>query len=121
MFIKSNFKMVARFTTTILCLVGLSGAVRASLIAYEPFNYTTSIPNGTASTASGFSGNWVCGATPSIAGNLTYPNLSTTNSSLGTSANGRQILSLATPLSSGTKYISFLFNQAGNNGANYCG
>ncbi|HXI72117.1 MAG TPA: di-heme oxidoredictase family protein [Verrucomicrobiae bacterium] len=120
MFIKSNLKIVARFTTTVVCLVALSGAVRASLIAYEPFNYTTSIPNGTASTASGFSGNWACGVTPAIAAGMTYTSLPTANGSLS-STSGRQAVAFASPLSSGTKWISFLFNQTGNNGGNHCG
>ncbi len=92
----------------------------ASLNAYEPFNYASSIPNGTASTASGFTGNWMCGTTPSIAANMTYTGLPTANSSFS-STSGRQSVTFASPLSSGTKWISFLFNQSGNNGGNYCG
>ena len=112
--------IIAGLAGVALGLVALTSTGHASLNAYEPFNYTTSIPNGTASTATGFSGNWVCGTTPAIAGNLTYPALTTASSSLS-STGGRQSVSFASPLSSGTKYISFLFNQTGNNGANYCG
>ena len=106
-----------------LCASGLTVFVsdcHASLIAYEPFNYTTSISNGTASTASGFTGNWTCGTTPSIATGLTYTALPVANSSLS-STSGRQSENFAAPLSSGTKWISFLFNLTGNNGGNICG
>jgi CxxC motif-containing protein (DUF1111 family) len=120
MFIKSNIKIVARFTITIFCLVALISAVQAGLIAYEPFNYTSTIPNGSATTASGFSGSWACGTTPSIAAGMTYTGLPTANGSFS-STSGRQSVNFASPLSSGTKWISFLFNEAGNNGGNYCG
>jgi CxxC motif-containing protein (DUF1111 family) len=93
---------------------------RASLIAYEPFNYSTTIPNGTASTGSGFSGNWTCGATPTIAAGMTYPDLTVANGALNSTI-GRQFVSFTSPLASGTKWVSFLFSQAGNNGGNSCG
>jgi CxxC motif-containing protein (DUF1111 family) len=92
----------------------------ASLAAHEPFAYATSIPNGTTTTASGFTGNWTCGATPSIVAGMSYPDLPTANGSFS-STSGRQFVSFANPLSSGTKWISFLFNLAGNNGGNHCG
>ena len=101
-------------------IVALTSSSHASLIAYEPFNYTTSIPNGTASTASGFTGNWTCGTTPSITTGLNYTVLPTANSSLS-STSGRQSENFSTLLSSGTKWISFLFNLTGNNGGNICG
>ena len=37
------------------------------------------------------------------------------------STSGRQSVNFASPLSSGTKWISFLFNMTGNNGADKCG
>ncbi len=120
MLIKPDFKMFTRFTTAMFCLIALTHHVCASLTAYEPFNYTTSIPNGTASTASGFSGNWSCGTTPTITTGLTYTDLPTANGSFN-SISGRQTVSFASPLSSGTKWISFLFNQTGDNGGNHCG
>ncbi len=120
MLIKPDLKMFTRFTTTMFCLIALTHHVCASLTAYEPFNYTTSIPNGTASTASGFSGNWACGTTPAIATGLAYTDLPTANGSFN-STSGRQMVNFASPLSSGTKWISFLFNQTGNNGGNHCG
>src|SRR5882757_2549574 len=120
MFTKPTHKTIAGFTATVFCLVTLTSVVHASLTAYEPFNYTTSIPNGTASTATGFTGNWTCGTTPSIAAGLTCTNLPTANGSFS-STSGRQSVAFASPLSSGTKWISFLFNQTGNNGGNHCG
>jgi CxxC motif-containing protein (DUF1111 family) len=99
-------------------LVALNAS--AAVTVYEPFNYTISIPNGTTSTASGFSGSWACGTTASIAAGLTYAGLPVANGSFS-STGGRQSVAFASPLSSGTKWISFLFNQAGNNGGNYCG
>ncbi len=53
---------------------------------------------------------------------MTYTGLPTANGSLSSAAGiGRQSVAFASPLSSGTKWISFLFNQTGNNGANDCG
>ena len=120
MFLKTNLNRVAGFLGAAFCLATLTNTGQASLMAYEPFNYTTSIPNGTASTASGFTGNWACGTTPTIAAGLTYTGLPVANNSLS-STSGRQSVTLASSLSSGTKWISFLFNQAGNNGGNICG
>ncbi len=120
MLLKTNLKSAVASLATAFCLAALISTGHASLIAYEPFGYTTSIPNATASTASGFTGNWTCGTTPAIAAGLTYTGLPTVNSSLS-STSGRQFESFTTPLSSGTKWISFLFNLAGNNGGNICG
>ena len=118
----SNLKVIARLAGAAFCLVTSTSIGHASVNAYEPFSYPTSIPNGTASTASGFAGNWTCGTAPSIAANMTYAGLPTANGSLSVaSGSGRQSVAFASPLSSGTKWISFLFNQAGNNGGNYCG
>jgi CxxC motif-containing protein (DUF1111 family) len=116
----TNFKIIVRSLVGALCLAAVANTVRANLIAYEPFNYSTSIPNGTASTASGFTGNWTCGATPAIAAGMTYPDLPEAHGSLS-STSGRQFVSFTNPLSTGTKWISFLFNQAGDNGGNHCG
>ncbi len=86
--------------------------------AYEPFNYAT-LANGNASTAAGFTGNWTIGGSVSIIGNLTYPSLTTANNAFQQVPGAqRDTVSLATPLASGTKYISFLYNQAGDNGGN---
>ena len=91
--------------------------------AYEPFNYSTGagvLTNGTAVTGPGFSGNWTCGAPGNIGAGLTYPGLPGTNNALF-SASGRQFASLTSPLSSGTKWISFLFYASGNMGGNIDG
>lgn len=113
-------RVLASLSLFVFSVTGLVSTGQASLIAYEPFDYTTSIPNGTASTASGFTGNWACGTTPSIVTGLSYTSLPVANNSFS-STSGRQSVSFASPLSSGTKWISFLFNMAGNNGGNHCG
>lgn len=118
--LKTNLNYYAGLLSAALSLAVLTNSSHAGLNAYEPFNYTTSIPNGTASTANGFTGNWTCGATPTIAAGMTYPDLPSAHGSFS-STSGRQFVGFATPLSAGTKWISFLFNLAGNNGANHCG
>ena len=105
------------FCLALLVTLGLSQAIAA---VYEPFDYTGSITSSTAATGDGFTGNWTCGVAASVAAGLTYPDLPVANGSLS-STSGRQSVNLATPLSSGTKWISFLFNITGNNGGNYCG
>jgi CxxC motif-containing protein (DUF1111 family) len=112
-------KTTGLYLNVMLCLAALTSAGLASQTAYEPFNYS-SIANGTASTGTGFTGNWACGAAPSIVTGLTYTDLPTANSALS-STGSRQSINFSTPLSSGTKWISFLFSQAGNNGGNICG
>ncbi|HEV2692547.1 MAG TPA: hypothetical protein VG347_06585 [Verrucomicrobiae bacterium] len=101
------------------CILGATHA-RAAVSVYEPFNYTTSIPNGAASTGTGETGTWTCGATASIVTGLTYTGLPVANSALSTTG-GRQYVSLATPLSSGTKWFSFLFKCSGDPGGNLDG
>ncbi len=104
--------------STTSAVVNVTGVLNFN--AYEPFNYG-SITNGTASTASGFSGNWTCGVTPSIVAGMTYTGLPVANSALSASAIGRQFESFSGPMSNGTAYVSFLFTQVGNNGGNRCG
>lgn len=91
---------------------------------YEPFDYPIedNLVNGTASTADGF-GIWNNGVAGWITEGLTYPNLPTANNAMRTPS-GRQSVSLETPLSTGTKWISFLFrtspgNPGGNNNGVY--
>ncbi|MEK7780115.1 MAG: Ig-like domain-containing protein, partial [Verrucomicrobiota bacterium] len=91
----------------------------ASFAAYEPFNYA-SLPNGTASTASGFTGNWTCGTTPSIVAGMTYTGLPVANSAIS-SGSGRQSVNFLAPLSGGTEYVSFLLRASGNMGGNIDG
>jgi hypothetical protein len=89
--------------------------------AYESFNYT-GLANGNASTATGFTGNGTIGGTANIIGDMTYPSLSTTNNAFEQSFAGqRDVVSFGTPLVSGTVYLSFLYNQTGNNGGNVNG
>jgi hypothetical protein len=87
--------------------------------AYEPFNYSLgALANGTASTGTGFAGNWTCGANGTIVSGLTYPNLAAANNALQSSSS-YQLESLATvPSGIGTVWVSFIFNQAGDNGGN---
>ncbi len=101
----------------------LAVTTQAQLAAYEPFNYPTgAFANGTVSTATGFSGTWSLSGSATIISSLTYPNLPVGNNAFQASPAGqRDTVSLATPLSSGTVYISFLYNQAGDNGGNVNG
>ena len=89
--------------------------VLATFSAYEPFNYGL-LGNGTPTTADGFTGNWTCVPAPSIVSGLGYSGLPTTGSAMS-SGGGRQFVSFAGPLSSGTEWISFLCNQTGDPGA----
>jgi hypothetical protein len=106
----------------ITCVVLLSAAVisHAAPAAYEPFNYPVenNLSTGTATTGAGFSGNWTCGVSGWILSGLTYTGLPVANNSMRSPA-GRQSVSLASPLASGTKWISFLYKtSAGNSGGN---
>jgi CxxC motif-containing protein (DUF1111 family)/fibronectin type 3 domain-containing protein len=98
-----------------------TGIASAALNAYEPFNYTLgTFANNTATTGSGFTGNWTCGAAGTIVSGLTYTALPVANNALN-SGSGRQFVSFSNPLSSGTKYISFLYKASGNMGGNIDG
>jgi hypothetical protein len=83
--------------------------------AYESFNYPLgTLANHTPSTASGFTGNWTVSGSPSLVAGLSYSNLTTSANSYQHSAAGSQTtVNFANPLSSGTKYISFLFKGPG--------
>jgi hypothetical protein len=111
-----NFKLVS----FLLAVLSFAIIANAAVTAYEPFNYSGSIANGTATTGSGFTGNWTCGGAGTAVSGLTYPNLPTANSALQ-SGSSRQFETFSSPLSSGTKYISFLFNASGNMGGNIDG
>ncbi|EEF63046.1 hypothetical protein [Pedosphaera parvula] len=92
--------------------------------AYESFDYAIgTLTNGTLSTASGFTGNWSVSGSPSIVTGLTYAGLPTSANAYQHAAAGAQtVVNFASPLSSGTKYISFLMNGPGGDpGANACG
>ena len=99
----------------------VSITVSAAVInPYESFNYSVgSLATGTASTATGFSGSWTVGNGTIVAG-LSYPNLPATNNALSTTGS-RDRVAFANPISGGIKYVSFLFNQLGNNGGNLNG
>ena len=88
--------------------------------AYEPFNYGAGTFNsGSNTTATGFSGNWTCSSAGTIVSGLTYTALTTANNALQSSAAGSfQYENLATPISSGTVWVSFLMQQGGDNGGN---
>ena len=107
----------------LLLVTACGHSVKAELTAYEPFNYSLgALANGTATTGTGFTGNWlVQGAGASSVAGLTYPNLTVNNNAFQQNPNGRDQVGLSSALSSGTVYISWLFNQAGNNGADYNG
>ena len=98
----------------------VSAAPTAYAPVYESFNYATgSFTNGTPNTGAGLAGNWTVGNGTIFSG-LTYANLPAGHSALATTGS-RDKVSLATPFSTGTKYISLLFNQLGNNGGNLNG
>ncbi|NDV63403.1 hypothetical protein G0Q06_13135 [Puniceicoccales bacterium CK1056] len=91
--------------------------------AYEPFDYPVedNLDNGTPTTGDGFTGNWTCGVSGWILSGLTYTGLPVANNAMRTPA-GRQTVSLAEPLSSGERWISFLYKTSpGNPGANING
>jgi hypothetical protein len=126
---KVNFCRLANVIKSVSVLfltylfVAAVGVVQAQLTAYEPFNYPIgAFQNGTASSGTGFTGNWTLSGSATIIAGLTYPSLPTTDNAFQQSPAGqRDSVSLSTPLSSGTVYISFLYNQAGNNGGNING
>lgn len=99
--------------------ITVTNAAIPSFAAYEPFNYPLgSLANGTPSTASGFAGTWTCGASGTIVSGLTYPNLAVANNALQ-SPGWYQLESLAmVPSGIATVWVSFIFNQVGDNGGN---
>jgi hypothetical protein len=104
-----------------LALLALPGVAQATLTVYEPFNYTSgALLNGTVANGSGLSGNWTCGAAGNIGAGLAYSGLPSASNALS-SGSGRQFVSFLSPLSSGSRWISFLFRASGNMGANIDG
>jgi fibronectin type 3 domain-containing protein len=105
----------------VVALLAMAVLARASISVYEPFNYSAgTLANGTAATGNGLSGTWTCGAAGTIGAGLTYPGLPAANNALSSGA-GRQFVNFSSPLSSGTKWISFLFQASGNMGGNIDG
>lgn len=103
-----------------LALWAMGDLARAAVTSYEPFDYATGgFTNGTAATGTGFTGNWTCGGvSATVVSGLTYTGLPVANNALQ-SAGGRQFVSRSSPLSSGTKWISFLYKTStGDPGAN---
>ncbi|HWD91525.1 MAG TPA: Ig-like domain-containing protein [Verrucomicrobiae bacterium] len=94
----------------------VSGGAPGAPLAYEPFDYSA-LANDTATTGSGFTGNWAITNGAAIVEGLTYPNLYTSNSALQVSS-GNQYENLSVPLFSGTVYVSFLYSQSGDFGGN---
>ena len=96
-------------------------ATQAQLLVYEPFNYPSgSFATGTTGTGTGETDNWTCGQSGTIVPGLTYSGLPVSNNALS-SGGGRQFISFANSLSSGTTWISFLYTASGNMGGNIDG
>jgi fibronectin type 3 domain-containing protein len=117
---KLNLKTIAGLTLALFSVV----AGRAAVIAYEPFDYPAgTLANNTPATGPGFTGNWTVSAFPQIVNTvLTYPSLTPVNRAYQHAAAGAQTtVGLASPLSSGTKYISYLFKGSGGSGADTVG
>jgi hypothetical protein len=111
--------------TSAVVNISVTSAPLPPVSVYEPFNYSLGeFANGTASTATGFSGNWTM---PSGAGNivdnLTQLGLPTANNALQQANNGsgRSFVNFASPLASGTKYVSFLVRNSFDTGGNWAG
>ncbi|HWD91526.1 MAG TPA: Ig-like domain-containing protein [Verrucomicrobiae bacterium] len=103
--------------TSSIVNITVTNAAVAPFGAYEPFNYT-SLSSGTPVTGTGFTGTWSCGAAGTIVTGLTYPGLATANNALQSSS-FYQLESLATvPSGAGNVWVSFIFNQSGDNGGN---
>jgi fibronectin type 3 domain-containing protein len=117
------FKINLKTVAVMLCLVACISTANATLLAYEPFNYTLGAFNAPASTATGtptattgggFS-NWFSGGTgASIVTGLTYAGLPTANNALQWATSpayeGENLTTAITPGMNGTVYVSFLYN-----------
>ncbi len=91
--------------------------------AYEPFNYALgAFTNNTPTTALGFTNNWSVADSPTFTTNLTYPNLATAGSAYKHAATAnRTTVNFTSPMSNGTRYVSFLFKGSGNSGGDTVG
>lgn len=104
-----------------LGLLAVSAPLNAALIAYESFNYA-SIANGTASTGTGFGGNWNVGqGSIAVTTGLTYSGLPSEFSSGRTTGAARAKESLASPITSGTIFTTLLLKNSGNSGGDGAG
>ena len=117
----------ASLSRLIVCLALLATAsiANATILAYEPFNYSLGALNGgtattasgtpTATTGGGFASTWFSGgAGTTIVGGLAYPGLQTTNNALQWSTSvayhGENLATAILPSSTPTVYVSFLYN-----------
>ena len=104
-----------------LALLAVAGLARAAVSAYEPFGYTVgTLANNAPAAGNGFAGNWTCGAAGNIVAGLAYPGLPVANNALS-SGSARQFVRFSSPLSTGTKWISFLLTSSANMGGNIDG
>lgn len=114
-------RTVFRQALLIFCLMLLAtmGVPHAVAAVYEPFDYSTGIfSSGTEATGDGLTGNWTCGADGAVVSGLTYTDVPVAGNALE-SPGARQFASFASPLSSGTRWVSFLFkSSAGDPGGN---
>jgi hypothetical protein len=125
-------KSLALLSAASALLIGAS-AVQASLIAYEPFNYSgsqinngTPVPSGTPTQTTGggwTAGTWSCAPAPggALAWNsagLTFPSLPTANGSISTLGANYLYEKIASAPTAGSVWVSFLFKQNGDNGGN---
>src|ERR1039458_9939307 len=99
--------------------ITVTNAPIPAFAAYEPFNYPLgALASGTASTGTGFAGNWTCGAAGTIVSGLTYPNLAVANNALQSSSSFQLESLSSVPSGIGTVWVSFIFQQTGDNGGN---
>jgi hypothetical protein len=123
-------KSLALLSAAVVSVIGPITA-HATLIAYEPFNYSgsqinngTPVPSGTPTQTTGggwVAGNWSCAPAPggALAWNsagLTYPALPTANGSISTLGANYLYEKIASAPTSGSVWVSFLFQQNGDNG-----
>lgn len=99
--------------------ITVTNAAIPAFSAYEPFDYPAeAFANGMASTGTGFTGNWSCGANGTIVSGLTYPNLAVANNALQSSSSFQLESLSSVPSGIGTVWVSFIFQQTGDNGGN---
>jgi hypothetical protein len=110
-------RLITRMVGLALLLLGHAG--QAATTVDEPFDYPLgAFADGTATTGAGLAGNWTCGVSGTVVSGLSYAGLSMANNALQSSA-ARQFATFSTPLASGTKWISFLYQTSpGDPGAN---
>jgi hypothetical protein len=104
----------------------------ATLIAYDPMNYTgaqvntgtpapTGTPNQLTGVGGGFTGNWSGGALTLNSFGVAYPNLPVAAKSISNLGANNLYTHIAGAPTSGSVWVSFLFKQTGDNGGNRSG